>query len=148
MSEEVSLREITRDTLSAVLRLKVAPEQEQFVASNAQSLAQAHFEPVTPWYRAIYVGDEPAGFAMVEYDLRDEVWFLWRFMVDARFQGRGVGRRAIQMIFDHVRSQPHGTLLLTSCVPAPGGPGPFYEKMGFTYTGEEEEGELVMRRAL
>jgi hypothetical protein len=28
------------------------------------------------------------------------------------------------------------------------GPGPFYEKMGFVYTGEAEDGELWMRRAL
>ena len=26
--------------------------------------------------------------------------------------------------------------------------GPFYERMGFTYTGEVEEGERVMRRPL
>lgn len=37
---------------------------------------------------------------------------------------------------------------LLSCVPGDGTPGPFYEKMGFTYTGTEEGGELVMRRPL
>ena len=36
----------------------------------------------------------------------------------------------------------------TSCVPGKAGPGPFYEKMGFVYTGKEEDGELVMRREL
>lgn len=35
---EVTLREVTKENLRAVLRLKVAPHQEQFVASNAVSL--------------------------------------------------------------------------------------------------------------
>lgn len=34
------------------------------------------------------------------------------------------------------------------CAPAEGGPGPFYEKMGFVYTGEEEGGGLWMRHDL
>jgi diamine N-acetyltransferase len=29
-----------------------------------------------------------------------------------------------------------------------GSPCPFYEKMGFVYTGEEDEGELVMKLKL
>jgi diamine N-acetyltransferase len=35
-----------------------------------------------------------------------------------------------------------------SCVPGDGSPCPFYEKMGFQYTGQEEDGELVMKLML
>ena len=66
-------------------------------------------------------------------------------MIDERFQGKGVGRRALELVIDHVRTRPGATALLTSIVPGDGSPGPFYEKMGFAYTGEEEDGELVMR---
>ena len=38
------------------------------------------------------------------------------------------------------------TELFTSCVPGEGSPGPFYERLGFVYTGREDDGELVMRR--
>ncbi|PSB01110.1 hypothetical protein [Merismopedia glauca] len=55
---EVTLREIAKENLGSILRLKVAPHQQQFVASNAESLAQAHFEPELPWFRAIYAGVE------------------------------------------------------------------------------------------
>jgi hypothetical protein len=41
----VELREITRDSLAAVLDLAVEPEQEQYVATNVRSIAEAHFEP-------------------------------------------------------------------------------------------------------
>jgi diamine N-acetyltransferase len=41
----VQLREITPESLHAVLDLAVAPGQRQFVATNARSIAEAHFEP-------------------------------------------------------------------------------------------------------
>ena len=144
----VTLREITRDTLLDVLRLKVAPSQEKFVATNAVSIAQAHFYPEVAWFRAIYAGETPVGFMMLEDEPSKPRYYLWRFMIDERYQSKGYGRKAIEAICDHVRTRPGATALYLSCVPAEGGPGPFYEKLGFRYTGEEEEGELEMRREL
>lgn len=85
---------------------------------------------------------------MLEADEPKAHYFLWRFMIDARYQGRGIGQRAIELVIEHVRTRPGAAVLVTSCVPGDGGPGPFYEKLGFVYTGAEEEGELVMRREL
>jgi len=59
-----SLRPITAGTVRQIIKLAVAPGQERFVASNAVSLAEALFAPEA-WYRAIYAGDEPAGFVML-----------------------------------------------------------------------------------
>jgi len=39
----VTLREVTKENLRQVLNLEVAPTQTKFVASNAVSIAQAHF---------------------------------------------------------------------------------------------------------
>jgi diamine N-acetyltransferase len=144
----VSLREITRETLGAVLGLKVAPEQERFVASNAVSIAQAHFHPENAWFRAIYAEDEPVGFVMLHDQPEEAKYYLWRFMIDRRYQGRGFGARALELLMDHVRTRPGATELLLSCVPGEGGPGPFYERLGFAYTGEVDEDELVMSRGL
>jgi diamine N-acetyltransferase len=144
----VTLRDITKDNLRDILHLRVAPNQEQFVASNAVSLAEAHFEPDLPWFRAIYAGDVPVGFLMLEYDREDTSYNLWRFMIDARYQGLGYGRKALELLFAHIKTLPGEDVLYTHCAQAEGGPGPFYEKMGFVYTGEEEGGGLWMRRAL
>jgi diamine N-acetyltransferase len=145
---KITLREITKENLRSILQLKVAPHQEQFVASNAASLAEAHFEPELPWFRAIYAGDVPVGFLMLEYNAEEQFYFLWRLMIDERYQKHGYGRQALELLFTHVKTLPKSDVLYTSCVPAEGGPGPFYEKMGFVYTGEEEDGELHMRREL
>jgi diamine N-acetyltransferase len=146
---EVTLREITKENWREVVRLKVAPHQEPFVASNAMSIAEAHFNPDFAWFRAIYAGDVPVGFLMLQDDVAQHGYFLWRLMIGEPYQGRGYGRKALELLCAHVKTRPGAAVLETSCVPAPGGPGPFYEKMGFVYTGtEEENGELVMRREL
>ena len=87
----VSLREVTKDNLRDVLRLKVAPEQERFVASNAVSIAQAYFDRDAAWFRAVYAGDTPVGFVMLEVNPAKAEYFLWRFMIDQRFQKLGFG---------------------------------------------------------
>jgi diamine N-acetyltransferase len=142
---DVSLREVTKETVRAITALKVGPGQDRFVAPNAVSIAQAYFSRDVAWFRAIYVGDEPAGFVMLDDDVAKQSYYLWRYMIDQRFQRRGVGRRALELVIDYVRTRPGATALLTSVVPGDGNPGPFYERMGFAYTGEEEDGELVMR---
>ena len=144
----VGLREVTKENLLAVLRLKVAPEQERFVAPNAVSIAQAYFDREIAWFRAIYADDTPVGFLMLEDCPESEHYFLWRFMIDARYQGLGFGARAMALLLDHLRTRPGGRELGVSCVPGEGNPGPFYEKLGFKYTGDVEDGELVMRRPI
>ena len=67
MAARVELREITQDSLRAVLDLAVDPEQEPYVATNARSIAEAHFEP-RAWFRGVYADDDPAGFVMAFRD--------------------------------------------------------------------------------
>lgn len=145
---KVTLREITKETVRQIVKLKVTSEQEQFVATNGMSIAEAHYSPDVAWFRAVYVEDVPAGFVMLSDNPSKQEYYLWRFMIDARFQRQGIGQRALELVMDYVRTRPGGTVLLTSVVPGEGTPGPFYQKMGFIYTGEEDDGELVMRREL
>ncbi|MEZ4860631.1 MAG: GNAT family N-acetyltransferase [Caldilineaceae bacterium] len=146
----VTLREVTAETLFDVLRLKVAPEQEGFVAPNAVSIAEAHFSKHA-WFRAIYADETPVGFLMLhdEPDGKEgPVYYLWRYMIDARYQRMGFGRQALQLLMNHVRTRPNATELLLSYVPKEGGPKEFYESLGFTHTGKEHGNELEMRISL
>lgn len=149
---DVTLREITADTVRAVIKLSVADSQKGFVAPNATSLAQALFAPEA-WYRAIHAGDELAGFVML-YDesLRAEPppspeLGLWRLMVDGRFQRRGIGAAAMRLVIEHARTRP-AKMLQTSYVPGPGCPEPFYLGLGFRHTGRMDEDEVVLELAL
>jgi diamine N-acetyltransferase len=149
----VSLREITAATVRQVTSLAVGPDQQRFVASNAVSLAEALFS-AEAWYRAIYAGESPAGFVML-YDesLRatppaTPSVGLWRFMIDARFQGRGLGAAALQRVVAHVRSKGLFSALVTSYVPGPGCPEGFYTRAGFRHTGKIDDGEVVLELRL
>jgi diamine N-acetyltransferase len=144
---DVTLREITGDTVRAVCALEVAPEQRGFVAPNAVSIAQAHFEPKA-WFRAIYAGEEPVGFVMLSEDTEMPEYYLWRFMVAAEHQGKGYGKRALDLLVERVRSLPGATELLSSYVRGEAGPRDFYLRYGFEETGGVEEGEHVIRLEL
>ena len=61
---KITLREINNENFRAIFRIRVKPKQEQFVAPNVQSIAEAHFTDEA-WFRAIYADDEPVGFVML-----------------------------------------------------------------------------------
>lgn len=152
---EVKLVEVTEKNLRGILGLKVTPEQESFVASNAVSISQAYFEKAA-WFRAIEAGDEFVGFVMLfdpslvedkskkdkMTDKEREEMYLWRFMIDARFQGKRFGRDALDLVFEHARRRPGFKRVLASFVDAPGGPEKFYTGYGFTKTGNIPDGEV------
>jgi diamine N-acetyltransferase len=144
----VTLREITRDTVRTITDLKVAPQQTGFVATNAESIAQAYFDRDVAWFRAVYADEIPVGFIMLEDDAANQEYFLWRFMIDARYQRHGYGRRALELLVEYVKTRPGAKALVTSCVPGDGSPCPFYERLGFVPTGEVDEGEIVLRLVL
>ena len=103
--------------------LRVTREQKVFLPDNVTSLAyagivrEAGFQVFT---FGIYKGDKPIGFAMIGYDIPYEPdddlnenyrftrssYFIWRFMIDRRYQGKGYGREAMKRILDFIRTGP------------------------------------------
>ena len=153
---EVSLRELTVVNRDSVLALRVASEQEQFVGSVACALEDAESYPEgNAWYRAVYGGEDPVGFVMLSWDCiprPPEIlgpWFLWKLLIDERYQRQGYGADVVRIVAELVRGAG-ATELLTSCVTGvDGGPGPFYEQLGFVATGElDVEGETILRLQL
>ena len=152
----VALREIVWDNLNAVLALDIEPAQQQFVASNAVSLAEAHFNPGA-WARAVYADDILVGFTML-FDptvpgaiATDPVeptdMVLWRLMIDRRYQRQRLGRRTLDAVRAHIVSLGRFRRLLTSYIPGPGGPRDFYLGYGFVETGRlwGTEVEMALR---
>ncbi|MEA2010770.1 MAG: GNAT family N-acetyltransferase [Actinomycetota bacterium] len=139
----VTLREITGENVRAVTRLDVAPFQKAFVAPNAVSLAQFAVAE-NAWTRAVYADDTAVGYVLLAVDEGDAYpYYLWRFMIDRRYQGRGFGEAAMELVIGHVRGRPRAKGLATSYVPLTGGPGEFYHRLGFVDTGEEDGGEIL-----
>lgn len=142
-SSVVTLREVSEKNIEPVLWLKVSSEQEKFVANNAVSIAQGTYSKLA-WFRAIYADETPVGFVMLSNDEEKPEYYLWRYMIDARFQKLGFGRRALEHVIAYVRTLPRAETLTLGCVEGEGSALGFYQSMGFQLTGAYEEGEAIM----
>jgi diamine N-acetyltransferase len=148
----IELREITDTNRDAVVTIHAGPAEDRFVSSVAESIEEAAESPEgNPWYRAVYLEGEPVGFVMLSWDVTPRPpdiigpWFLWKLIVDERLQRRGIGRAIVDEVVRLIRAEG-ATALLTSHVVGEGGPGGFYERLGFVPTGEfDAEGERILR---
>lgn len=143
----VSLREITAGTVRAICDLEPHEAQSQFVAPNAVSIAQAHFNPAAV-FRAVYADEEPVGFIMWRPEDDGASCFLWRFMIDGHQQGKGYGREAIALWLKSLSALGY-RLARLSYLPGDSGPHGFYLAQGFRDTGEQRaNGEKLMELGL
>jgi len=164
----IELRKIDHDNWHAVIKLKLNPEQENWVAPNIYSLAEAYVDQMCsdkpPMPFAIYNGDELVGFAMMEYcDIEDDedeplwvrfkdkaIYNFFRFMIDAKHQGKGYGRQAFGKVLDFLKTQPQGAVdaISISYMPDNDVARKIYAGFGFVETGDFVDGEVVARLAL
>ncbi len=148
----ITLREITEDNVRDVRSLRLAPGQERFVSSVADSLAEAEEHPEgNPWFRAVHADGQLVGFVMLSWDVEPQPpdingpWFLWKLLIDHRHQGKGYGREVVEQVAELVRAEG-ATELLTSHVAGEEGPAGFYARLGFVPTGDTDpDGEILLR---
>jgi len=141
------LRAVTEANVDELIQLDVAPEQQALVGSVAKSIAQASVRlPGRPL--GVYDGDTPVGLLLLWDARRDpdepsDQLYVWRIMIDARHQRKGYGAQTMRWAIDEARRLGVATVGL-SHQSKPGNAGPFYEKLGFRYTGKVEHGEREM----
>ena len=145
----ISFRAITEENFGTIIRMK-RPENEGFVASNAYSLAQAWLyrdnNDVYPF--AIYNDEEPVGFMMLDEDLEERCLVIWRIMFPEEHQNKGYGTEAIKKIVELARASGKYDFMILDYVPENKIAEHVYTKIGFRPTGEESNGEIVLRMDL
>jgi len=125
--ENITLEKITyKNYIKVLWGLEVSRKQKNFVASNVCSLAEAYVAITNgaiaiPF--AICKNKKPVGFLMIGYSYNEEddseedpeflkmikdSYCIWRLMIDKRYQGRGYGRRAMELALDYIRTFPCG----------------------------------------
>jgi histidinol dehydrogenase len=136
---QFGVREVNADNIDALLAFDVAAGQRELISSVARSLAQVAHEPLGSAH-ALYDGEAPVGLLLL-YDARRDTkkpasqLYVWRLLIDVRHQRRGLGRLAMDWVLQEARRWGVDSIGL-SHVDKPGHAGPFYEKLGFAYTGE------------
>jgi len=150
---------ILDDEMKACIALEVLPEQENFVASNAISLAEAYDENkafaengkgaiAVPY--AVYENGKMVGFAMYGYFLpeddedayckKEHHYYFWRLLIDRNHQGRGIGRETVRQVMEEIKSKPHGE---ASYCYVSYEPTNIASKTTFASYGYEEDGRII-----
>lgn len=103
----------------------------------------------------IYDEDEPVGFLMIGYDtdpdwdghpkIAEGNYSIWRLMIDKNHQGKGYGRKAVELALQYIRTFPCGEAEYCYLSYDPDNilAKDLYSSFGFVENGEEDDGELV-----
>ena len=152
------LEKVNAHNVWPLLKLAVGEGQEDFVATNTESIVEAYTTLAaggTALPFGIYEDEMPVGFLMIGYGT-DEDWenppeyaqnayCLWRFMIDRRYQHRGYGRQALALALEYIRTFPAGAAkyVYLSYEPENAVAKALYASFGFRETGDVDGGELV-----
>ena len=71
---------------------------------------------------------------------------IWRFMIDQRYQGKGLGKKALNKLIDYIRTKPLGESekIYLSYVPGNDWAEKLYKEAGFVSNGEKDGEEIVL----
>jgi histidinol dehydrogenase len=151
---KVTLRAVDDDNVDAIGKLTVAGTQSSYIANNWASLAQVNYKGAAGSAYAIYADETPVGLTLLwdyridpdEEDRTDQL-YIWRIMIDEAHQNRGYGKQAMALVIEKARGMGVAQVGL-SHRPGNIAAGAFYQRLGFVYTGQEEDGEIEMVFAL
>jgi len=91
------------------------------------------------------LGDETVGFVLLYFDEEDDSAEIWQFMIDRKFQRRGLGTLAMSKLLERIsQDYPSKTSVILSLFPENDAAVEFYTKCGFQFTGETNGEEAIM----
>ena len=118
----LKLKKINRNNIAEILKLEVFDNQKSFVATNNSSIIEAYIaitENNDVFTFGICKDATPIGFLMIGYDVNSDDegapriakgnYNIWRLMVDKKFQGKGFGKKAMDLALEFVNTFPCGT---------------------------------------
>jgi diamine N-acetyltransferase len=139
--EDLHIERVTPENVRLACALALRPGQDRFVASVAQSLAEAYAQPAHAWPRLVHAGSRLVGFVMGGFVPGHPLMTstIWRLAIAADAQGNGYGRFAVRAVASEAARRGH-QILTTAYVRGPGSPEGFYHHLGFQPTGRSEQG--------
>ena len=154
----LKLKKINRKNVGEILKLEVFDNQKSFVAPNNISIIEAYLaitENNDVFTFGIYKDDIPIGFLIIGFDVNsnDEGasriakgnYNIWRLMIDKNFQGKGFGKKAINLALEFVKTFPCGTAKYC-WLPYESDNDiarQLYQSVGFVETDEKDREEIV-----
>lgn len=142
---QLSFQSITAKNWQACTKLELKPNQKDFIPSNLYSIAEAQFYPNAN-SKAIYADKELVGYVLYGQDLETKAWRLFRLMIDQSQQGKGYGRKAVQLV---IQSLPKSAKNLSlSYNPANQAAAKLYKSLGFEEQSINKKGNTEAQLTL
>ena len=154
----LKLKNINRNNVAEILKLEVFDKQKSFVATNNSSIIEAYIaitEDNDVFTFGIYKDETPIGFLMIGYDVNSDDegapkiakgnYNIWRLMIDKKFQGKGYGKKAIDLALEFVNTFPCGPAKYCwiSYESDNDVARQLYKSVGFVETDEKDGEEIV-----
>ena len=111
------------------------------MASNVYSLAQEWVYHKTAYLFAIYADDIMVGFVMMGF----QIYNIWRFMIDIRYQRKGYGKNALRLSIDYLCNEFNVNEVFLSFEQNNIVAEKLYDCLCFKRTGEVVGEEIEMR---
>ena len=123
--------------------------QKSFVADSATILARAYaYRESRSKAYVIYNDTLPVGMALY-YDCAElNAYDLSQLFIDERYQGNGFGIEATKQILDKMKSDSKYDKVILCYIDGNEAAKNMYEKLGFKLTGDRDEDEIIMEKAL
>lgn len=133
------------------IRLNVTKAQAEYIAANERSLEAAAEHPDVARPFVICSDGTAVGFAMFAFepdyeDPNDRYW-LWRFMIDEKYQGQGCGREALKHIISYFKENGASNIRLSTKASNVNAIH-LYQSFGFAPNGDMNDGEIVFELKL
>ena len=144
----IELRDIDNNNRVECEQLSVRSEEKQFIASNADSLITAENSADIARPFAIYADGRMVGFTMFAFDENnddpEDKYWLWRFMIDEKEQGKGFGTAALAEIIRYFREQ-NADIITLSTKATNSRALKLYYQFGFSANGQMNDDEIVLK---
>ena len=154
----LKLKKINRKNVGEILKLEVFDNQKSFIAPNNISIIEAYLAIVENGHVftfGVYNDDVPVGFLMIGFDVNSDDadapriakgnYNIWRLMIDKKFQGKGFGKKAMNLALEFVKTFPCGTAKYCwlSYESDNDIARQLYQSVGFVETDEKDGEEIV-----
>ncbi|MDX8525366.1 GNAT family N-acetyltransferase [Mesorhizobium sp. MSK_1335] len=140
--QPIALEAADKGNRAAILELELLPEQQEFVASNAESLAEARHDDEAI-ARAIVAAGRVVGFLMYSAPEDDDEAIIYRLMIDRREQGKGLGRAAVAKALEEIAQLSRIHRVSICYEPENEAARRLYAGFGFVEQGLDEDDEMI-----
>jgi len=143
MVGSIRLVPVTVDSWQACIALTLAPDQQDFVASNLYSIAEAQFHPAIKVRAIAAANDQIIGLVVYGFSPTSHQYKIARLMIDQHQQGYGYGRAAMEAVVADVLATSDATELWLSYRVANHRARRLYLALGFREHNQDENGRIT-----